>query len=199
MARRQLSPEERELWRRVTSGATPIRDAPSPNTAEIQTRPLRPQPERSEKARFTKLTRPIKPKIGPPLISLNLAPDPHLALDRAHPNMDRRRFDKMLRGRLDPEARLDLHGMTSERAHSALRAFILAAHAEGMRLVLVITGKGREGDGDALAPQRHGVLRHSLPHWLAQPPLRAKVLQLAPAHLKHGGGGAYYVYLRRQR
>ena len=113
--------------------------------------------------------------------------------------MDRRRFDKLRRGRLQPEARLDLHGMTSERAYRALVAFILAAHATGLRLVLVITGKGRPGELDALAPQRHGVLRHSLPHWLSAPLLASKVLQVAPAHVRHGGAGAYYVYLRRQR
>jgi DNA-nicking Smr family endonuclease len=130
-------------------------------------------------------------------VTLDLAPGP--AADRAHPHMDRRRFDKLRRGRMDPEARLDLHGMTSERAHGALIAFILAAHASGLRLVLVITGKGRPGEPDALAPHRHGVLRHSVPHWLNAPPLTGKVLQLAQAHQRHGGGGAFYVYLRRQR
>ena len=84
--------------------------------------------------------------------------------------MDRRRFDKLRRGRLDPEARIDLHGMTSEHAHAALTGFIRAAHADGLRLVLVITGKGRP-DAQAMQPHRHGILRHSLPHWLAAPPL----------------------------
>ena len=43
--------------------------------------------------------------------------------------MDRRRFEKLRRGRIEPEARLDLHGMTAERAHAALTGFILRAHA----------------------------------------------------------------------
>ncbi len=112
--------------------------------------------------------------------------------------MDRRRFDKLRRGRLEPEARLDLHGMTAERAHAALTGFIRTAHALDRRLVLVITGKGRSDDG-TLRPGRHGILRHSLPHWLAAPPLAALILQIAPAHHRHGGGGAFYVYLRRRR
>jgi len=95
--------------------------------------------------------------------------------------MDRRRFDKLRRGRIEPEARVDLHGMTSERAHAALVAFILAAHADGLRLVLVITDKGRP-DEYAMQPHRHGILRHSLPHWLAAPPLTGRVLQLPPPH-----------------
>jgi len=132
-------------------------------------------------------------------VALDLAPDPHAALREAHPHMDRRRFEKLRRGRLEPEARLDLHGMTSARAHAALAGFVAAAFAGGLRLVLVITGKGRAGEAEALAPHRHGVLRHSVPHWLAAPPLASKVLQVAPAHLRHGGAGAYYVYLRRPR
>jgi DNA-nicking Smr family endonuclease len=112
--------------------------------------------------------------------------------------MDRRRFDKLRRGRLEPEARLDLHGMTSEHAHAALTGFILDAHARDLRLVLVITGKGR-ADETAFQPRRHGILRHSLPHWLAAPPLGSRILEVASAHQRHGGAGAYYVYLRRRR
>jgi DNA-nicking Smr family endonuclease len=112
--------------------------------------------------------------------------------------MDRRRFEKLRRGRLEPEARLDLHGMSSERAHAALAAFILSAHAADLRLVLVITGKGQP-DESPHQPRRHGILRHSLPHWLAAPPLSGRILQVTPAHQRHGGAGAFYVYLRRRR
>jgi DNA-nicking Smr family endonuclease len=113
--------------------------------------------------------------------------------------MDRRRLDRLRRGRLEPEARLDLHGMDSARAHVRLSDFILGAHADGLRLVLVITGKGRADEGDGIMPRRSGILRHSLPHWLAAPPLVARILQVAPAHARHGGAGAFYVYLRRSR
>ena len=193
MPRRRLSAEEEALWRKVAATASPLRvEAPSfardPDPAPVLD--ARPAPARP-------LVLPPRPAPDPGRVTLHLAPGP--AADRAHPHMDRRRFDKLRRGRMDPEARLDLHGMTSERAHGALVAFILAAHASGLRLVLVITGKGREGERDALAPHRHGVLRHSLPHWLDAPPLAGKVLQLAQAHRRHGGGGAFYVYLRRQR
>ena len=46
---------------------------------------------------------------------------------------------------------------------------------------------------------RDGVLRHQVPQWLSMPPLSALVLQITQAHVSHGGGGAYYVYLRRNR
>jgi len=63
--------------------------------------------------------------------------------------------------------------------------------------VLVITGKGRDDDGPGPIPRRRGVLRHQVPQWLSRPPLGPAVLQVTPAHRKHGGEGALYVYLRR--
>lgn len=204
MARRRLTPEEEALWARVAATASPLRvQGPAGPLAEGEAPEVAPPPDLPPP-----LPRPPgKPHIRPltvprrtsPRTTLDLAPDPHAAAERAHPHMDRRRFDKLRRGRMEPEARLDLHGMTADRAHGALTAFILAAHGTGLRLVLVITGKGRAGETDAMAPHRHGVLRHSLPHWLNAPPLAGRVLQLAPAHARHGGGGAFYVYLRRIR
>jgi DNA-nicking Smr family endonuclease len=90
------------------------------------------------------------------------------------------------RGRLEPESRLDLHGMTQERAYRALVGFLVRGHAEGQKLVLVITGKG-------------GVLRSQLPLWLGQAELRVLVAGINEAHVKHGGGGAFYVLLKRQK
>lgn len=113
--------------------------------------------------------------------------------------MDSKHHRKMTRGKLKPESRLDLHGMTLAEAHPELIAFILGAQATGKRLVLVITGKGKARDEGYAVPVRNGVLRHQVPQWLALPPLRQAVLQVTPAHVRHGGGGAYYVYLRRNR
>jgi DNA-nicking Smr family endonuclease len=113
--------------------------------------------------------------------------------------MDARKHAKMTRGKLDPEARIDLHGMTLAEAHPELIRFILNAQTAGLRLVLVITGKGKPGPDHGPIPQRTGVLRHQVPLWLRMAPMGPAVLQINEAHLKHGGGGAYYVYLRRGR
>jgi DNA-nicking Smr family endonuclease len=189
--RRGLSPEDRKLWEAVAATATPLHAPAAAQPPE----PAPPPPAAAPPQRPPR--RPERPP-EPPRVTLDLAPDPQAALLLGHPRMDRRRFDKLRRGRLEPEARIDLHGMTSERAHAALTGFILDAHGQGLRLVLVITGKGRRDD-QAMQPHRHGILRHSLPHWLAAPPLRARILDIAPAHQRHGGAGAFYVYLRRQR
>ncbi len=107
----------------------------------------------------------------------------------------------MVRGKLVPEARLDLHGMTLAQAHGALNSFILGAVRRGLRLVLVITGKGRGGSGqgfdDGPLPRRAGALRQEVPHWLRSAPLGAHVLNTHAAHRSHGGDGALYVYLRK--
>ena len=91
---------------------------------------------------------------------------------------------------------VDLHGMFRDEAYPELVAFILNAQSAGKRLVLVITGKGREGDDWTGG---RGVLRRQVPQWLQLPPLGPAVLEVRPAHLKHGGDGAYYVYLRRRK
>lgn len=121
------------------------------------------------------------------------------ALHSAPVVMDRKAFARMRRGKLEPDARIDLHGMTLAQAQSALRSFVPGAVARGHRLVLVITGKGRGGDhGDGVS-HRRGALRHEVPHWLRRAPLAPLVLEIRPAHQRHGGEGAYYVYLRRPR
>lgn len=113
--------------------------------------------------------------------------------------MDKRMFQNMSRGKLVPEARIDLHGMTLDQAHGALNRFVMEGYTRQRRLLLVITGKGRKPSDDGPIPVRHGALRHQVPQWLALPPLGPIVLQVTPAHLRHGGAGAYYVYLRRPR
>ncbi len=189
--RRSLTPEEGRLWDEVTASARPLRaDTPAPSGAAPA--PLAPHPSPAIPAARRAALRPPAPA------QPATPPDPHAALEHAHPHMDRRRFEKLRRGKLDPEARIDLHGMTTERAHAALGGFIRDAHARELRLVLVITGKGRPDDG-GIGSRRHGILRHSLPHWLASPPLGGMILQVAAAHQRHGGAGAFYVYLRRRR
>lgn len=128
----------------------------------------------------------------------DLSPSISERLSAAPLRMDAKAFARMNRGKLAPEARIDLHGLTLAEAQPELIRFVLNAHAQGMRLVLVITGKGRDrGEDHGPIPQRPGILRQQVPRWLHQPPLGPAVLQVAEAHLRHGGSGAYYVYLRR--
>jgi DNA-nicking Smr family endonuclease len=198
--RNTLSPEDRELWARVAKTARPMKTdfahifdfAPDPDVLDapdIPSAPVAPKPPR----------RSLRPTGSAPTPSHNLARPLSEALANAPVAMDKRRFHHMSRGKLDPEARIDLHGMTLAQAHAALNSFILRAQAKGLRLVLVITGKGRQVDDDGPIPRRRGALKHDVPQWLRMAPLGGAVLELREAHARHGGSGAYYVYLRRMR
>jgi DNA-nicking Smr family endonuclease len=100
------------------------------------------------------------------------------------------RWRRLSLGREAIGDRLDLHGLTQDGARAVLTGFVLDAAACGLRGVLVITGKGMLGDG---------VLRRRVPEWLAEPPLRPLVAGISEAHRRHGGAGALYVALKRQR
>ena len=75
----------------------------------------------------------------------------------------------------------------------------MEAHGKGLRLILIITGKGRNTEDHDIIPKRKGILKTNVPNWLAMEPLSRKILQITNAHVKHGGGGAFYVYLRKKR
>jgi DNA-nicking Smr family endonuclease len=206
--RRALTPDEAALWERVKRTAAPLRPAPAPPPSPAKapdTATAAPLPEPPSVAAPTRPVvpaAPVRPRPPappfPPRPAVSLAPDPFEALASAPSRLDGRRAERLRRGKLEPEARLDLHGMTRERAHAALTGFVLSAQARGLRVVLVITGKGRADRSDAVIPERQGILRHSLPHWLAAPPLTGRVIETRPAHARHGGAGAVYLYLRRR-
>lgn len=121
---------------------------------------------------------PTAPKIVPPLYRQRTAAVPR----------DRSSEKQVRRGKVDLAARFDLHGHTQDSAWSALPAFLSRERAKGSRCVIVITGKGREGSG---------VLRHNFLRWLEMPAAHALVSGYAQAHPRHGGSGAFYVFLRR--
>ncbi len=109
-----------------------------------------------------------------------------------NPGIDRRTAERLRKGQMEIDGRLDLHGMTQDAAHAALDRAVTAAWRDGLRMLLVITGKGSAKDGG-------GVLRHNLPRWLAVGANAPRVLRVETARPQHGGGGAFYVLLRRQR
>lgn len=193
---RKLSPEERELWSRVASSAAAMhgtlrRPVAPPEAEDAKTKPKKTRPELGDFRIGQSSPQHAFLKHLSPSVAEQIARQPVV--------MDRKAHRNMTRGKLEPEARIDLHGMTLAQAHPELVRFIMDAQGRGCRLVLVITGKGRKGLDDGPIPQRQGVLRHQVPQWLRLPPLGAVVMQINPAHLKHGGSGAYYVYLRRNR
>lgn len=135
----------------------------------------------------------------PALRNQNKQPPPALS------SFDRRTAQRLGRGSIEPMARLDLHGENVETARVELLNFILRQRRQGVRLVLVITGKGASpfarhtlhGHSHFHAPEREGKLRREVPLWFQDKVFRTHVVGFQPAHPRHGGGGAYYVKLRK--
>lgn len=191
---RHLSADERALWEMVAQRAEPLE---KPAEKLVRAKPRAPavnSPSRSKTIPAFKVGQSVNHSSDHDLL-------PSLGQQmRAAPlQMDKKAFGRMKRGKLKPQARIDLHGMTLAQAHPALTGFILRSASAGHRLILVITGKGKDRDDGGPIPTKFGVLRHQVPQWLAMAPLGALVLQVSEAHIHHGGGGAYYVYLRRAR
>lgn len=189
----RLRAEDLALWQKVTERTEKL-DLKGLFTPEVAL--PRPAPDSLRRAK-TALTGTPRPATAPSRGSTK-APAFAAPLGPASVQMDKKAFARLKRGKLKPEGKLDLHGMTLAHAHPALNRFILQAHSQGKRLVLVVTGKGKKRDEGGPIPTRTGVLRHQVLHWLNIPPLAPVVLQVTQAHVSHGGGGAYYVYLRRR-
>ena len=131
---------------------------------------------------------PAKPALPDKPKSLPLAP------------LERRLKQRLSRGQLDVTMKLDLHGMHQAQAHDALRGFLMRAYQNDVRVVLVVTGKGRtQISSETGFHDRMGILRRMVPHWLSEPDLRHIVLGFEEAARSHGGSGALYVRLRSGR
>ncbi|HWL69018.1 MAG TPA: Smr/MutS family protein [Geminicoccus sp.] len=207
------SADEAALWRNYVKDVAPLpRDAAEAArpvappaavpTAPAATVPPGPAPARAKAGRTGKQPagpaenrtppppQPSWPRPLPPARPVAERPVTRRA-DRSGPvDLDRRTWQRLHRGEMIVEARLDLHGLTQIAAYDRLAAFIDHAWRVGSRCVLVITGRG---SGDV------GILRTMTPRWLDEIPMRDKVLTYAQARIHHGGAGALYVLIRRRR
>jgi DNA-nicking Smr family endonuclease len=163
--KRPLKPEDHRIWSMVTATVHPLTDRNSHKPARSQN--LDPAAR-------------IEPKR--PTIAQTPARE---TVDDIEPN----RRHRIAKEREEIGGRIDLHGLTQDRARVALERFLLGAWNEGYRAILVITGKGVQGDG---------VLRRRVPDWLGAPHLAHIVAGISEAHRRHGGEGALYVALKRK-
>lgn len=128
----------------------------------------------------------FRPPADGPLSAATPPPKAPVYTEAQAPAIGGHREAHMRKGRLEPEAKLDLHGYRQEAAYRALDRFLQNARGQGQRVVLVVTGKG-------------GVLHDLLPKWLGEYEFRDLVAGISTAHVKHGGDGAFYIAIKRQR
>jgi DNA-nicking Smr family endonuclease len=174
---RRLTHAEAELWTIVTASVRPFRVRPAP--------PVEPStPDVPAKAARTVAS---LPRLDRPS---SASPPPASKPPASPQDIDRRERLKIKRGRLDVDAKLDLHGLRQDEAQRALNGFLRRAQSDGAKIVIVVTGKG-------LTREEGGVLRRAVPMWLQAPNLRDVVVGFGEAARHHGGEGALYVRIRR--
>ena len=113
-------------------------------------------------------------------------------------NIDKNTASKFVKGNYKIEARLDLHGYTEKGAFSAVLEFIKDSYIQKKRCILIITGKGLKDDKRPWYETK-GIINQALMGWLNNPEIRPFILSVSQAKQSDGGGGAFYVLLKRQR
>ncbi|MEN7538380.1 Smr/MutS family protein [Aurantiacibacter flavus] len=180
---RGLSPEEAALWDRLAASVTPLHPV-----RKVAPKPVVPMPEPA-KAPVRKAKGRVPPAAPPKAVS---APPPPA------PGLDSHWERRLARAAIAPDFTLDLHGHTLEQAHARLDTGLAQAKAMGARMVLLITGKPRPA-ASADRGERRGAIRAKILDWLAAGPHAGEIAAVRNAHRRHGGEGALYLVLRRQR
>ncbi len=176
MTDRRLTPEESRAWARVARTVKPI--GPARDGLEDFERAL-------EAGEPVSPNRPRSSSASSLLAASGQGETPVRRTARA---ADRKGEKRVKRGRLELAGRIDLHGHTQASADALLRNFLARSRSDGARCVLVITGKGRGGEG---------VLRRNFLDWVQGPEASQFVSGYSEAHARHGGAGAFYLFLRR--
>lgn len=202
--RKHLHDDDHDVWSHTAQSIEPLKKAKGrhhpaaeraaemtpPAAAKHAAEPAKSKPDKAVPGKGSAATS-AKPKAVP-------APPPPIA------TFDRKKVRKIRSGQVEIEARIDLHGMRQDEAHSALVRFLLRCQSKEQRWVLVITGKGKLTDSDPHAPfdltrpRERGVLKRNVPRWLDEPELRHLVVSYTTAAIQHGGEGALYIHLRKR-
>jgi DNA-nicking Smr family endonuclease len=176
----------KRAWARLTTSANPL-------TGETRNRHL---PTRAEKKSSpAKTTPPLKTKSTPPAHSPSEPRAPSTAppvgrKPTPQDDLQLRTRRRLSRGTIALDGKIDLHGRTLAEAEAALAGFVKRAQSQHQIWLLVVTGKGARGEGK---------LRRALPEWLDRGALAGRVVEYGPAAPNHGGGGAFYLRLRRRK
>jgi DNA-nicking Smr family endonuclease len=194
MAKRPLHPEEARLWGRVTATVRPMvgrGGAPLPIT------PVRPEilsPSKGEAFPSAFMAVTGKKREGFAEVGRRQSTSNISSTNTLDANWDKR----LANGQASPDRTIDLHGHTAAGAHAVLDHALGDAIRSGARIVLLITGRPAQ-DNPRMPPTRRGVIRASVEDWLNAGPHASKIAAIRKAHPRHGGAGALYLVLRRNR
>ncbi len=183
----QLPPEQTKLWSKVAETITPLKNRPAAPTLP---------PRRSFFKTIEEMPLPASWGVG-------TSPDPA-------PMLDKKDHRRLTQGRLPIDQTLDLHGMNQDQAYAQLKRRVEMAIKHGNRTLLIVTGKGgkrwSQSEDNCVSSRKRadfdqfgGVLKRMVPLWLSSPELSFYIHSYGPAAKEHGGDGALYVRLRREK
>jgi DNA-nicking Smr family endonuclease len=196
---RRLTPDEAALWRRVAGSVRAIKGQTA-NPRSVRPELVEACPERlpqsaSQRALSFATKGGLKKEGGASTGSTRTGPKPSQATNTLDGSWDR----KIGTGRVTPERTIDLHGYTAAAAHHRLERGLDDAIRDGMRVILLITGRAPRRDASRIDLPLRGIIRSSVGDWLAASRHAGSVAAVRNAHPRHGGAGALYIVLRRPR
>ena len=185
---RRLSADEAAIWRKVAQTVTPL-ERRRAAVVSVPVAPAEAQPvEAAEK--------PKGGRVPPPLIPPTRPAAPRSVAEKA--GLDASWERKIVRGGLEPDFSLDLHGSTLDQAYGRLMHGLMQARTMGARVVLIVTGKPRQTEAADRGSAR-GAIRAKIVDWLGASEHSGSIAAVRGAHRRHGGQGALYVVLKRRR
>jgi DNA-nicking Smr family endonuclease len=92
-----------------------------------------------------------------------------------------------------------LHGYNLAAAHHRLDRGMDEAIRDGVRVILLITGRAPRAGTTRIDLPLRGIIRESVGDWLAASRHRPAIAAIRGAHPRHGGAGALYIVMRRPR
>jgi len=221
MSGRPLSPEEAAVWRKLVATVEPLKavknEVEPSRSLGPSAKPLpthsngSPTPTSREQEQYSTTLETSKEAFAQMLDRRSVARSPseqqfnYNLVSAAKPspvermgNLDGHWERRLNKGQVSPDMTIDLHGHNLASAYARMDGALAQASAGQMRMLLLITGKarpaGNEGDG-----RPRGAIRRAMQDWLSASRHAANIAAVRNAHPRHGGDGALYIILRRQR
>lgn len=188
MAKRVPTDDELALWQQTIADVKPHMNSVAKNVRVEPAKPPGDAPPKPEAFDPDAIAVPTDEPKPPQKTWLSRERTHTKATDLSAAGMDRRTMQRLRKGNISIEGKIDLHGMRQDEAHIELQRFIESCQRSGKRMVLVVTGRGARDDG---------VLKRMAPRWLSSAPISRNVIAVSRANPSHGGEGALYVQLRR--
>jgi len=186
-----LDPEEQALWAKVVATVQPLHEKRPikieelGNIEEPKERHSReggnPSPNSSVRRAGRATDSRLRPNDG--------------KVSKSQGNLDSHWDRRFKKGVISPDVSVDLHGTGLSGAYARLDGALEQAIAQGMRVVLLVTG--RERSHDRASGEGRGAIASVVRDWLAVSRHAASISAVRGAHPRHGGKGALYIILKR--